>query len=229
MSYDPSQPQQDPYGQPPYGQPPYGQPQPGYGQPPYGQPSPSYGSQQQAGYPPYGQQPEYQQPGGYPPYGQQSEYQQPGGYPPYGQQQAYQYQQYGQQPYGQAQLQYVGVGRRFLALLIDAIIVGVVTSFLSILFRNAPAVSSLLSVIIVFGYFIVMEATQGATVGKMALGLRVVKTDGSPITWSESVIRNLLRIVDGLFAYLVGAILIWNSPLKQRLGDRVAHTVVVRR
>jgi uncharacterized RDD family membrane protein YckC len=224
MSYDPSQPQQGPYGQPPYGQ-----PQPGYGQPPYGQPSPSYGSQQQAGYPPYGQQPEYQQPGGYPPYGQQSEYQQPGGYPPYGQQQAYQYQQYGQQPYGQAQLQYVGVGRRFLALLIDAIIVGVVTSFLSILFRNAPVVSSLLSVIIVFGYFIVMEATQGATVGKMALGLRVVKTDGSPITWSESVIRNLLRIVDGLFAYLVGAILIWNSPLKQRLGDRVAHTVVVRR
>jgi uncharacterized RDD family membrane protein YckC len=216
MSYDPSQPQQGPYGQQPYGQPQpsYGQPPYGQPQPPYEQPSPSYGSQQQAGYPPYGQQPEYQQ---------------PGGYPPYGQQQGYQYQQYGQQPYGQAQLQYVGVGRRFLALLIDAIILGVVSSLLSVLFRNAPAVSSLLTVIIVFGYFIVMEATQGATVGKMALGLRVVKTDGSPITWSESIIRNLLRIVDGLFAYLVGAILIWTSPLKQRLGDRVAHTVVVRR
>ena len=78
-------------------------------------------------------------------------------------------------------------------------------------------------------YYIVMEATQGATLGKMALGLRVVKTNGSPISWSESIIRNLLRIIDGLFFYLVGAILIWNSPLRQRLGDRAANTVVVRR
>jgi uncharacterized RDD family membrane protein YckC len=53
--------------------------------------------------------------------------------------------------------------------------------------------------------------------------------DGSPISWSESVIRNLLRIIDGLFGYLVGAILIWTSPLKQRLGDRVANTVVIRK
>ena len=78
-------------------------------------------------------------------------------------------------------------------------------------------------------YFIVLEATQGATLGKMALGLRVVRTDGSPISWTESIIRNLLRIIDGLFIYLVGAIFIWTSPLKQRLGDRAARTVVIRR
>ena len=67
------------------------------------------------------------------------------------------------------------------------------------------------------------------SLGKMALGLRVIRTDGAPISWTESIIRNLLRIIDGLFVYLVGAILIWTSPLKQRLGDRVAKTVVVRR
>lgn len=61
------------------------------------------------------------------------------------------------------------------------------------------------------------------------LGLRVVKTDGSPLGWSQAVIRNLLRVIDGLFSYLVGAILIWDSPLRQRLGDRAAKTVVVRR
>ena len=69
----------------------------------------------------------------------------------------------------------------------------------------------------------------GRDLGKMALGLRVIKTDGTPIAWLDSLIRNLLRIIDGLFAYLVGAILIWNSPRKQRLGDRAANTVVVRR
>ncbi len=188
---------------------PYQPQQLSHGQPPYGQPPSSWGSQQQADYHPYGQPPEYQQPAGYPPYGQQ-----PG----------YQYQSY-----GQGQLQYVGVGRRFLALLIDAIVVGVVSSFLILLFRNAPAASAFLSMIIVFSYFIVLEATQGATLGKMALGLRVVKTNGAAITWADSVVRNLLRIIDSLFGYLVGAILIWTSPLKQRLGDRVAKTVVVRR
>lgn len=186
----------------------YSQQQPQYGQPQYDQPS-QYEQQQQ----PYGQQP--------PQYGQPPQYQQQQyyGQPP----------QYGQAQYGQPQLDYVGVGMRFLAYLIDGLIVGAVSGLLFIPFRDAPGAwggsIGLLSIL----YFIVMEATQGATLGKMALGLRVVKTDGSPISWSESIIRNILRIVDGLFAYLVGAILIWSSPLRQRLGDRAAHTVVVRR
>src|SRR5207245_615376 len=90
------------------------------------------------------------------------------------------------------------------------------------------ALAGLLSLAITLGYFIMMEGQRGATVGKMALGLRVVNMDGTPITMNQSVIRNLLRIVDALFVYLVAAILIWNSPLKQRLGDRVAKTMVIR-
>ena len=178
----------------------------------YGQQPPPYGQQQ-----PYAQQPYGQQP---PPYGQQQPYAQQ----PYGQQQGY-----GQPLSGQGQLQYVGVGMRFLALLIDGIIIFVVGVLLGFIFRNAPGFSGSLVGLLAIAYYIVMEATQGATLGKMALGLRVVKEDGSPISWSESVIRNLLRIIDGLFAYLIGAILIWTSPLKQRLGDRVAHTVVIRK
>jgi uncharacterized RDD family membrane protein YckC len=185
--------------QQPYGQP----PQYGQQQQPYGEPS-QYGQQQQS----------YEQP----PYGQQS----------YGQPPFNQAPQYGQQQYGQPQLAYVSVGPRFLALLIDAVIIGVVGSILSLLFRNAPGAAGGVIGVLTLAYFIVMEATQGATLGKKALGLRVVKMDGSPISWSESVIRNLLRIIDGLFLYLVGAILVWSSPLRQRLGDRAAKTVVVR-
>jgi uncharacterized RDD family membrane protein YckC len=170
-----------------------------YGTPPYQQPSPEQPSWQQQGAGQYGQQ-QYQQP-----YGQQA-YQQP----------------------AQAQLQYVGVGPRFLAVLIDAILVGVVSGLLSALLRGVPGVAGLLVAVIAIAYYIGLEATRGATVGKMAMGLRVVKTDGTPISWSESVVRNLLRVVDGLFAYLVGAILIWTSPTKQRLGDRVANTVVIK-
>jgi len=204
MSYDPNQGQQyeqQRYGQqPPNAQPPYEQQQPNAQQPPpYGQP-PGYAQQP----PPYGQPPGYAQ-------------------QPYGQQQGY------GQAYGQAQQQYAGVGVRFLAVLIDGIILGVVGGLLSFIFRNAPGLGGGIVGILAIAYFIVMEATRGATLGKMALGLRVVKMDGSPISWTESVIRNLLRIIDGLFVYLVGAILVWTSPLKQRLGDRVAHTVVIRK
>ena len=129
----------------------------------------------------------------------------------------------------QAEMQYVGVGPRFLAVLIDAIIIGVVGAILGFIFQNSPGLSGGVTGLLALAYFIVLEATQGATLGKMALGLRVTRTDGAPISWTESIIRNLLRIIDGLFVYLVGAILIWTSPLKQRLGDRVAKTVVVRR
>ncbi|MFL5590208.1 MAG: RDD family protein [Ktedonobacteraceae bacterium] len=137
--------------------------------------------------------------------------------------------QYQQGVSAQAEMQYVGVGPRFLALLIDAIIIGVVGGILGVIFRNSPGLSGGVTGLLALAYFIVLEATQGATLGKMALGLRVTRTDGAPISWTESIIRNLLRIIDGLFVYLVGAILIWTSPLKQRLGDRVAKTVVVRR
>ena len=114
----------------------------------------------------------------------------------------------------------MSVGPRFLAHLIDGLVILVMLGLFSLL---GP-----LDLLLPIAYYIVMEATLGATLGKMALGLRVVKTDGSPIGWSESIIRNLLRIVDFLFFYLVAAILIWNSPLRQRLGDQVAKTVVVR-
>ena len=82
-----------------------------------------------------------------------------------------------------------------------------------------------------FTYFIVMEGTLGATVGKLALGVRVVRPDGSAIGWSESFVRNAFRIVDGFpyfLPYVVGAIVIWSGgPTKRRVGDRVGRTCVV--
>jgi uncharacterized RDD family membrane protein YckC len=72
-----------------------------------------------------------------------------------------------------------------------------------------------------------MEATTGQTLGKMAMKLKVVKKDGAKIDWQASIIRNLLRIIDGFFFYLLGAIVIWVSKSKQRLGDMAANTIVV--
>ena len=72
------------------------------------------------------------------------------------------------------------------------------------------------------------EAYLGGTVGKLALGMRVRMADGSPLGVAPSFIRNLFRIIDGLFFYLVAAFMVWFSPAHQRLGDLVAGTVVVK-
>jgi len=140
----------------------------------------------------------------------------------------------GQIPYQQAQaMAYVGVGPRFLAILVDSIIIGVIAGIINAITGSGVdaghiAVSGSIFGVLAFVYFFVLEATMGATLGKRLLGLRVVKEDGSPIGWGGSIIRNLLRIIDGLFVYLVGAIIIWNTSRRQRLGDILGHTVVVK-
>lgn len=130
--------------------------------------------------------------------------------------------------------QYAGVGSRFLAILIDGIILGIVfgiiNAILGTALKGSFAISGIEGLLLLI-YYSCMEATMGATLGKKILGLRVVKEDGSPIGWGDSIIRNLLRIIDSIpffIPYLLGAILVWTSPRKQRLGDRAAHTVVVK-
>jgi uncharacterized RDD family membrane protein YckC len=77
--------------------------------------------------------------------------------------------------------------------------------------------------------FILLEGLVGATLGKWALGLRVVRTDGGKPGLPRSATRNLLRLVDGLPAFnIVGIVLILRSPEKARFGDRVAGTRVIR-
>jgi uncharacterized RDD family membrane protein YckC len=141
---------------------------------------------------------------------------------------------------------YIGVAIRFVATIIDAIIIVVIVGILTIPFLvatiavnvangNVSAISSgpivaltVVGLVVWFLYFTLLEGRYGQTVGKMALSIKVVReADGAPIDYGEAAVRTVLRIIDGLFDYLVGAIFIWTSDKKQRLGDRVAHTVVV--
>lgn len=69
---------------------------------------------------------------------------------------------------------------------------------------------------------------DGQTIGKQALGLRVVNANGTPVTWIASIVRNLLRTVDFLpFLYGFGVAASLVDPMSRRLGDMVAGTLVV--
>lgn len=91
------------------------------------------------------------------------------------------------------------------------------------------AVATVITVIVWFFYYTLLEGRYGQTLGKWFCKIKVVKeADGAPISYGEAAIRTILRIIDGLIDYLIGAILIWTSEKKQRLGDRLAHTVVIQ-
>lgn len=81
-----------------------------------------------------------------------------------------------------------------------------------------------------FGYHVLFETLAGGrTPGKRWTGIRVVRLGGAPVTFTASVVRNLLRLVDALpGTYLVGMIAILASARNQRLGDMAAGTLVVR-
>ena len=131
-------------------------------------------------------------------------------------------------------MQYQGVSIGFIALLIDSIIlallIGAVGSILgfSVFSENAGSGFGILAFIIFLAYFTYLEGSRGQTIGKMIVKIKVVREDGGKIDVTQAFTRTILRIIDGLLAYLIGAILIWRSDKKQRLGDNIAKTVVVK-
>jgi len=90
--------------------------------------------------------------------------------------------------------------------------------------------STIIFFLIEWFYPVYFELRQGATPGKRAMGLEVIHDDGTPISWSASLIRNLLRTVDFLpFLYAAGLISMLLNRNFQRLGDLAAGTLVVYR
>lgn len=75
-----------------------------------------------------------------------------------------------------------------------------------------------------------MLITKGVHLGKMLYGIKVIREgDGEVPGLKAATIRTLLRIVDGLFSYLVAFITVLITEKRQRLGDMAAHTLVVRK
>ncbi|MFZ3147899.1 MAG: RDD family protein [Methanothrix sp.] len=131
--------------------------------------------------------------------------------------------------------EYQGIGIRLVSLIIDNIIIGIIIGAIGSMIgfgmmthRAAPWWIGLLYFVIYVGYFTLLEGSKGQTIGKMVTKIKVIGEDGKPIDMNRALIRNILRIIDGLFAYLIGAILIWRSDKKQRLGDNIAKTIVVK-
>jgi hypothetical protein len=84
---------------------------------------------------------------------------------------------------------------------------------------------------IIFIYLVLMEKS-GKTIGKIAMGSKVVDEDTQkPISYRQSILRNLFLVADMIpfiLPGLLGLLVSVKSDKKQRIGDMVAGTIVIR-
>lgn len=158
-----------------------------------------------------------------------------------------------------------GVGTRLIANIIDQLIqfavIAIILSVIGLLLYiglpiiqvQAQVAIPILFFLVIWGYFIFFEYKwNGQTPGKRALGIRVIRDGGYPVDGNSVVVRNLLRVVDGMPILLLSMLIYGisaNQPIiaetagipvlitllcimltakYQRIGDMSAGTIVIR-
>jgi len=158
--------------------------------------------------------------------------------------------------YGYAQVAYAGFWLRFVAYLIDALVVGVVfmgimiplfflTGLGAALDRTHPEdpsdLGAALGISVIFAiigvgfigtwvYHAYCESSEWqATLGKRAMSLRVTDVDGRPITFGRASGRHFAKIISGLIPFGIGYILAGFTEKKQAIHDMIASCLVLRK
>ena len=133
------------------------------------------------------------------------------------------------------------LGSRFLALLIDAVILGIIGFIVNSLIGGQQVTTSatgatvavnstgsIISFIIGAVYYAVLfQIWNGQSVGKKLLGIRVIKTDGSSATAVTGIIRYIGYYID-TFVIFIGWIWAFFDSKKQGWHDKLAGTIVVK-
>jgi uncharacterized RDD family membrane protein YckC len=140
-------------------------------------------------------------------------------------------------PAGPDHVAYGGFWIRVVAYLIDVILLtivyGVVARLLGIdIFesdwKHYDPMANLLSLVIGWLYFALLESSErGATVGKMAMGLRVVTSDGQRLSFMNATGRYFAKILSAIIL-CIGFIMVAFTDKKRGLHDIIAGTLVIK-
>ncbi len=132
----------------------------------------------------------------------------------------------------------VSIGERIVAFLIDgfilymyAYLVNIIGDAIGYVYEDGWTQRGLVALIFLpaMFYSLLMHSLfNGQTVGKMLMKMRVVRLDGTPVHWSNLLVRWMLRLVDiWIFLGSIGILSILFSEKRQRVGDAAAGTVVI--
>lgn len=142
----------------------------------------------------------------------------------------------------QLEFELAGIGNRFLAFLIDNLIIFLfifiiylIMGIIYLIFSDTilESIGEFFLALILFGvffltfngFFILFEFFwNGQTPGKRLLNIRVIRENGQPVGFIEVFIRNIFRIVD----YMVGPYFVLFSKKEKRIGDYLTRTIIVK-
>ena len=139
-------------------------------------------------------------------------------------------------------MEYAGFWRRFVAYLIDYLIIGAgafIVGFVIGIIAGASGADDVeggwraaIYVVTIAGYYLYyafMESSANqATVGKIALGLKVTDEVGNRISFGRALGRTVAKILSALILFM-GFVMAGFTDRKQALHDKIAHTLVVKR
>ena len=137
--------------------------------------------------------------------------------------------------------------KRVIAFIVDSIIIGIIFVITSIIFAVLllpvrlitvdiftglfAGVSTILSPLIVYGYYTIFEGSYNATIGKMFLGLKVMPLRGGRMSYKKAFVRNLTKPWNWIIAVLFLLDLLvgfaTEGDPRERFMDTIAGTVVV--
>ena len=127
---------------------------------------------------------------------------------------------------------YAGFGIRFAALIIDAVIMGIVVAILSLVnitsITDTSASGTIIQTLISLVYFITLTAATGQTLGKMALGIMVVDANGSKLTIGKVILRETVGKFVSFVTLFVGFIIVRFDAKSQGFHDKIASSYVIK-
>jgi len=127
---------------------------------------------------------------------------------------------------------YAGFWIRFVAVLIDGILIGLINWVIGLLLQNtlgdaAANIALVISIGLSIGYYVVYQEKQGQTIGKKAMKIKVVTYDGKTPTMFTFFLREIIgKMISAVILLLGYLMVIWDKK-KQGLHDKITNTYVV--
>lgn len=132
-------------------------------------------------------------------------------------------------------MNYVGFGRRFVAAILDGLIIGAINFIIGIIVRlmvgsdtSSMLILNGISLIIGIGYVVVYQAKMSQTLGKKVMGIKVVNEQGTTPSMMTFFLRDVIgKLVSGFILGIGYLMVLWDSK-KQALHDKIAGTYVIK-
>jgi uncharacterized RDD family membrane protein YckC len=134
---------------------------------------------------------------------------------------------------------YASFWTRFVAVVVDSFLIGILNFFVGLILgvvlvaanvnpNVIPLITGLAGMVVALGYYGGMVSSLNqATLGKMAMGIKVTNLDGGRISFGRAVAREFAKLLS-FITFMIGYIMAAFTERKQSLHDMVVGTVVVR-